>query len=128
MKKQYLFKEYCNLRDTNENLYLISKDQVLLVDLFQCVSLLGLLVLDKVDSPVGPVGDEFDNIKVLLSWGLGAETFAAADGTGAAVVLRVRSIQKICISITKHLKILLVKLFLSGKIKSKQEKKHEMFI
>ena len=70
--------------------HLIPEDEIVLVDLLEGEALPGLLVFDEVDCAVGPVGDEFDHVKVVLARRLAPEVFAG-HGPGNARVFAVRS-------------------------------------
>ena len=82
--------------------YLIPKDKILLVDLLERVSELGLLVLHQVDGAVRPVRDELDHVEVLLTRSLGPEVLGAADRPTPAGLLGVRSGKKIQLTLSRN--------------------------
>ena len=47
----------------------------MLVDFLECEALPGVFVLDQVDGPVSPVGDELNHLEVILAGGLALEVF-----------------------------------------------------
>ena len=61
----------------------------MLVDLFERKALPGVLVLDQVDGPVGPVRDELHHLEVLLARRLALEVLAG-HGPSPGRVLAVR--------------------------------------